>query len=107
MSGANKKSEGDIYKTITVSDRSFVIRYGFYSDTERLYGEPIPILPDFEANPLYDQNGRPYVTRIQDSCTHYKTGDGRAGDSWCADCIYYCGGRDEIGLCLCEQNKIN
>ncbi len=107
MTEFRSKTEGDIYKTITVADRTFVIRYGFYSDAERLAGEPIPILPDFEKNPLYDRNGMKYVTQIQDPCEHYQTYDGLTGDGWCADCIFYPNSKDEIGICQCEKNKNN
>ena len=107
MTGSETNREGDFYKAITVSDRTFIIRYGFYSEAERLTGEPIPVFPDFIEKPLYDENGKPFVTRVQDSCEYYKTGDGRAGDGWCADCIFYSNGKIEIGICECQHKKIN
>ncbi len=96
--------EGDVYKRINMGGQTFEIRYGYYSDSERELGEPIPILPDFLSMPQYDTNGRPYVTYIQDPCEHYETGDGRAGDGWCADCIHYPDKSIEIGICKCRKN---
>ncbi len=99
-----KHNEGEIYKTITVSGVEFAILYGYYSESERELGFPIPILPDFEAEPVYASCGRPYVTRIQDACEHYAPKRG-VGDNWCADCRHYPDSKSDIGVCQCEQRK--
>ena len=100
----NVQREGDVYKLISISGQTFEIRYGFYSDSERELGEPIPIFPDFISMPQYDTNGRPYVTHIQDPCKHYDTGKNYAGDGWCADCIYFSDKDKEISVCKCAKN---
>lgn len=103
MSFSKPPNEGDIYKTVTVAGKTFVLRYGYYSDTER-DGEPMPILPDFEKEPHYDEQGNMCVTRIQDSCAHYAP-RGESADGWCADCRHYPDEKEDIGVCQCEHNK--
>lgn len=104
MSVPKPPNEGDIYKIINLAGRSFVLRYGYYSDTER-DGEPMPILPDFEKNPIYDEHGNLCVTRIQDACAHYLPRGGASGDGWCADCKHYPDEKEDIGVCKCENNR--
>lgn len=104
MNNADVPKEGEIYKTLTVSDKTFVLRYGYYSDIDR-EGEPVPILPDFESKPLYDENGQPFVTRIQDACDRYLPRNGPPGDGWCSDCEHYPDEKEDIGICQCEQKK--
>lgn len=99
-------NEGEVYKTLNVSGREFVIRYGYYSEIERDSGQPIPVMLDFISEPLYTSHGLPFVTRIQDACEHYIAKCGR-GDGWCADCKYYSDAREDIGVCLCEKRKIS
>ena len=97
-------SEGDLYKVITVAGHTFTIRYGYYTEEDRLSGEPTPVFPNFENEPLFSEQGHPLVTRIQDSCLHYRSHDG-AGDGWCADCRMFENGQEDIGLCLCEARR--
>ncbi len=97
----NIPKEGDVYKLICIGGQAFEIRYGYYSDSERELGEPIPIFPDFLSMPQYDTNGRPYVTHIQEPCEHYDTGKAYGGDGWCADCIYYSDKDKGISICNC------
>lgn len=96
--------EGDIYKVINISGRSFEIRYGYYDECERTSWEPVPIFPNFEESPVYDENGYPFVTRTQDACENYISKN-KNGDKWCADCIYYPAEKQEIGICRCSQNR--
>lgn len=103
MSFSIPSKEGDIYKVITLAGREFVLRYGYYSDAER-DGDPMPILPDFEKEPCFDENGSPLVTRIQDACEHYSP-RGSIGDGWCADCKHYPDENGDLGICQCENNK--
>ncbi len=104
MHTSRPPSEGDIYKKITVSGKTFVILYGYYSDKER-DGEPMPVLPDFDMVPVYDGEGRRLVTRIQDACKHYKPKTEK-GDGWCSDCEYFPDPREDIGICQCENNNL-
>lgn len=100
-----KPREGEIYKIITVAGHHFTIRYGYYTDDERMSQEPIPIFPCFESQPLYCKDGFPLVTRIQDSCEHYLVQEGRDGDGWCADCVYYPDEHADIGVCQCAHRR--
>ena len=97
-----RHKEGRIYKTVTVEDVIFEIRYGYYEEFERARGEPVPIYPDFIKNPKYAKDGRPFVTAMQDICPHFVGEEGSLG---CHGCKYYEAGDDLVGLCNCEHNR--
>ena len=95
--------EGDLYKTLEIFGRRFALYYGYYEEYERERGEhPIPIYPDFCENPVYTEDGYPFVTQMQAACDRF--GDGRE-DRFCVDCPHYRDGEDLIGICLCEERK--
>lgn len=96
--------EGDIYDVVHVGGHSFVIRYGYYEESERESSDPIPIFPCFLTSPVHTGEGMPLVTRIQDACEHYKAVQGE-GDGWCADCIHCRNWQAEIGICQCEHRR--
>ena len=98
----NKIRDGDLYKIITVFGKSFELRYGYYEESERMRGLPIPIYPDFKANPEYTDDGHPFVTQMQEQCPH---GSSSFSEGYCIDCPHYCHGDDLIGICLCVENK--
>lgn len=97
--------EGDVYEIVCVGGHCFTIRYGYYDEAERDVTEPIPIYPCFQTDPHYTEDGFPLITRIQDACEHYYTGDGNVGDGWCADCLYCSGDQGEIGICQCTHRQ--
>jgi len=97
--------EGDIYEVVYVGGHCFTIRYGYYKDSERDSTDPIPIYPCFISDPHYTEDGFPLITRIQDACEHYNTGNGYEGDGWCADCLHCSGDQGEIGICQCEHRR--
>lgn len=97
--------EGDIHEIVNVGGHSFTIRYGYYTDAERLHADLLPIYPCFLTDPHYTSQGHPLVTRIQDACQFYQTADGIAGDGWCADCIYCTGAHSAIGICTCPDRS--
>ena len=101
----NKIRDGDLYKMLNAFGKTFEIRYGYYEDFEKSTGEPIPIYPDFIKAPEYTDDGKLFVTAMQDSCqfARLKTN----GFGFCVDCVYYDSGDDFIGTCLCEHNKKN
>lgn len=99
--------EGDIYKVIRVGDKTFEIVYGYYSEEEKQWEEPMPILPDFTKTPIYTINGEPLITRIQDACEFYEVSGKKEGDFWCADCLHNKSPKDEISICGCEHNRKN
>lgn len=98
--------EGDVHAVVCVGGHSFTIRYGYYTELERHSTDPIPIYPCFVTNPHYTQEGCPLVTRVQDACEHYDTGQESGGDRWCADCIYCSDVSKEIGICRCDHRRL-
>lgn len=96
--------EGDLYKCITAFGKTFEVRYGYYSETERHspFHEVIPIYPNFSETPLHTDEGRPFVTQMQDICEHYAGAP--EGDD-CYSCPHYLHGDELLGICLCENNK--
>ena len=94
--------DGDLYKIITLHGRTFALRYGYYEEFERARGEPIPIYPSFRESPLYTDEGYPFVTAMQDACSHHSGGNPEYG---CHSCLYYKGGEELLGICVCDENK--
>ena len=94
-----KAKDGELYKTVTLHGISFELRYGYYEEFERATGEPIPIYPDFIAEPAYTDDGAPFVTMVQDACERYKGKLARTPDTTCADCRYFERCEDWIGIC--------
>ena len=94
--------EGDLYKAVTVFGKTFEIRYGYYEDFERQYHEPMAIYPDFLKQPVYTDEGHPFVTAMQDICGHYA---GAAGGEACCECSCFKKGADLLGLCTCLKNR--
>ncbi len=97
--------EGDIYRQITVGGHDFTIRYGFYTDADRLSGDPIPIWPCFIECPRWTYDGYPLITRIQDACEDYLVAQGE-GEGWCADCTYCHQECEQLGICRCERRRV-
>lgn len=96
--------EGDLYKQITVFGKTFELRYGYYTESERhsVYNEVIPIYPNFLKEPLHTAEGHPFVTQMQDICEHYQ---GTPGGDDCYGCSHYRHGDELLGICVCEKNK--
>ena len=98
--------EGDLYKIITTHGKTFELRYGYYGECDRRY-EPNVIYPDFLSNPVYTDNGEPFVTMVQDACKSYSGKAKRTSDTTCYECKYFHSGEDWIGICTCLKNKKN
>ena len=98
--------EGDLYKVVTTFGKTFELRYGYYGECDRKY-EPNVIYPDFLCEPLYTDNGEPFVTMVQDACKSYRGETKRTVDTTCAECKYFQRGEDWIGICTCLNNKKN
>lgn len=97
--------EGDLYKVISLFGKTFELRYGYYSESERnsKFNEVIPIYPDFISFPQYTPEGHPFVTQMQDICIHF---DGEDGGDDCFSCRHYHHGEDLLGICKCSMNKL-
>lgn len=94
--------DGDLYKVVTVFDKTFELYYGYYDEREKdsKYTEPIPIYPNFIENPLYTDDGYQYATEMQDICSHFC---GREGEDSCFSCCHFQKGEELIGLCRCSD----
>ena len=96
--------EGELYKVVTAFGKTFELRYGYYGECDRRY-EPNVIYPDFLSNPVYTDNGEPFVTMVQDACKSYSGKAKRTSDTTCCECKYFHNGEDWIGICTCLKNK--
>ncbi len=94
--------EGDLYKKVTVSGKTFELHYGFYEEFEREYNDPIPIYPDLVSEPEYTDEGVPIVTGMQDPCEHY---NGKFEGDSCASCSHFKSCEELFGLCTCPKKK--
>lgn len=98
--------EGDAYESYLIGGHTINVRYGFYDESDRESGDPVPIFPNFLRTPLYTDEGFPLATQTQDSCVHYQVRPDTDGDGWCADCIHYSDGKSPIGICQCMKRKL-
>ena len=98
----NHIRDGDIYKVITLHGKTFEIRYGYYEEFEKEFGEPIPIYPDFSVCPQFTKEGFPFVTQMQDACEHFY-GDPHARE--CYACHHFRHGDELIGICTCKSKR--
>ena len=97
--------EGDLYKEVTISDKTFRLLYGYYESFEREspFNEPMPIYPDFIKEPHYTAEGIPIATAMQNVCEFYSGKNDE--DSSCSDCVFFQKGEELFGFCNCPQNK--
>ena len=96
--------EGDLYKVVNTYGRIFELRYGYYGECDRKY-DPDVIYPDFLCEPLYTDDGEPFVTMVQDACKSYVGEAKRTPNTTCCECKYFQQGEDWIGICTCIKNK--
>ena len=98
--------EGDLYKVIDLHGHRFPIHYGYYDEQERCNPlvDPMPIYPNFLAEPKFTAEGYRFVTKMQDACPHYR--GPRKPEADCAECKHYCHGDDLLGICLCNATKL-
>ena len=100
--------EGDLYKIITAHGKTFELYYGYYEEIDRhsKYHEPVEIYPNFIDNPVYTDEGIPFVTAMQDPCKHYKSKRGkRDEDDSCSDCTHYEKCEELLGVCRCKAKQ--
>ena len=101
------REEGELYKVVTTFGKTFELRYGYYQECDRQSPlcDPVVIYPDFLSNPVYTDNGEPFVTMVQDACKSYSGKAKRTSDTTCCECKYFHSGEDWIGICTCLKNK--
>lgn len=104
MSNAPPK-ENDLYNIIELHGRRFEIRYGYYEEIDRAY-EPIPIYPDFIKEPVYTDDGAPFVTLMQNPCESFEP-SGRCSDLDCGNCKHMERGEELIAVCRCTSRRKN
>lgn len=103
---ADKKViEGEIFDIINVEDKSFEIKYGYYEEYEREYGEPVPLFPDMAENPEYTKDGYRIVTKMQDPCKQFEFKTENFSEEWCGSCSYYKDEKSLISVCTNNKNK--
>ena len=102
----DNKREGSLYKVVTTFGRTFELRYGYYEENDRKWGEPDIIYPDFQKEPLYTDEGEPFITLVQDACNSFSGKTRRRNDSTCAECKYMKRGEEWFGICTCPNNKV-
>ena len=95
--------EGELFKVIELHGATFEIRYGYYEETDRQF-EPVEIYPDFIKNPIYTNDGFPFVTLMQEPCEHFKklTDD---PDCDCSNCRHMERGDELIAVCRCDSRR--
>ena len=102
--------EGDLFKVIVAHGKSFELRYGYYTDTDREnpYIEPMEMYPNFIENPLYTDEGIPFVTAMQKVCKHFKLKDKHSDqgeDNVCFGCSHYEKCEELLGVCTCKARR--
>lgn len=97
--------EGDLYKEVTIFDKTFRLLYGYYESFEREspFNDPMPIYPDFIKEPHYTAEGIPIATAMQNVCEFYNGKNDE--DSSCSDCGFFQKYEELFGLCNCPRNK--
>ncbi|MBQ4153851.1 MAG: hypothetical protein IJE01_01460 [Clostridia bacterium] len=97
--------EGDLYKEVTIFDKTFRLLYGYYESFEREspFNDPIPIYPDFIKEPHYTAEGIPIATAMQNVCEFYNGKNDE--DSSCSDCGFFQKYEELFGLCNYPRNK--
>jgi len=93
------------YKVFRVGGHSFPV----YFEYDEQLKESYPAYPDFEERPEYTNEGWPFATAEQESCTHCKPNDSKKpvpGD--CGGCGWFyreLTPYDPIGICMCEARR--
>ena len=105
----SEPKEGELYKSVTTFGKTFELRYGFYEEQDRHNPlcRPAVIYPDFIKEPIYTDDGEPFVTVTQDACTHYSGEFRRTPDTTCEDCKYFRQGKEWFGICICRERQNN
>ena len=100
-----RHAEGELYKTVELFGRTFTLYYGYYEECDRQSPlcEPVILYPDFQREPLYTEDGKPFVTLIQDACPRFDGAAVRTADSTCAECHSFQQGEEWFGICHCAK----
>ncbi len=95
------------YRVCRVYGRVFTINLE-YDDQ---LGESYPVYPDFSENPEYTDEGRPFATAEQDSCSFCKPkAPNKTIPSDCGGCGWFFREQtpyDPIGVCMSGERRRN
>jgi len=99
-----KRNEPD--KIIRVCGHEFRL----YKEYDEGDGLELLIYPEFDENPEYTEDNRPFALRVDDSCEYGRcsTPDGdNPGD--CGGCVFFYREQpdDPIGICMCDERRQN
>ena len=99
--------EGELYKVVTTFGKTFELRYGYYQECDRQSPlcDPVVIYPDFTKEPVYTDEGPPFVTVMQNACESYRGDTKRTPDTTCDECKFFRRGEEWFGICTCPRNK--
>ena len=102
-----RHKEGELYREVELYGRTFALYYGYYEECDRQNPlcEPIVIYPDFQKEPVYTDEGEPFVTMMQDVCESYNGNAEPTTDTTCAECKYFGHGEEWFGVCKHPKNK--
>ncbi|MEN6639565.1 MAG: hypothetical protein ABFC95_10240 [Smithella sp.] len=98
-------SQKQLYKVFRAGGREFSV----YLEYDEQTAENYPAYPDFEENPEYTADGRPFATAGQESCPDCKPntpGKPLPGD--CGGCGWFYREQtsyDLIGICMCKARQ--
>ncbi len=105
--GNKHPREGDLFNVFRVGGYTFEIRYGHYTEAERdAANEPVPIYPDLDKSPLYNEDGFRITNCISEGCRHFTAKSPKCEELQCLYCIHY----DtsvclDIGICRCKKKR--
>jgi len=90
-----------LYQVFRAGGRSFPV----YLEYDEQLKDSYPAYPDFEKNPEYTGEGRPFATAEQESCPHRKpNAGGKPPPGDCGGCGWFYREEtpyDPIGVCMC------
>lgn len=99
------RGENHPYRTYLVGGKSFPIYLCFDEQMKESY----PLYPDFEKNPEFTDDGRPFATAEQEICSNGRPREAEGplpGD--CGGCGWFYREKsayDPIGICMCDQRR--
>ena len=89
-----------LFKTYRAGGKSFRI----YLEYDEQLNERYPVYPNFEANPQYTNDSRPFATAEQESCLHCKPKAPEKQPPYdCGGCSWFFREQtpyDPIGICF-------
>jgi len=93
------------YKICRVGGRNFPI----YLEYDEHLQENYPAYPNFEEHPEYTDEGRPFATAEQESCSCCKpNASGKLPPCDCGGCGWFYREQtpyDPIGICMCDAHR--